>query len=68
MVSDEGKKSLSEMMKKKKKPPLGSGKRFKARTGKLSEEKDVENPKALAAWIGRKKYGAKKFNSLSHKN
>jgi len=39
---------------------LGSGGRFKALTRKLSR-KGVKNPKALAAWIGRKKYGAKRM-------
>lgn len=49
-------------MKKKpgKKPLLGSGARFKA----LS--KKVGSP-ALAAFIGRKKYGAKKFALLAAK-
>ncbi len=41
------------------KPKLGSGKRFKALTKKLSGKKGVSNPKALAASIGRKKYGKK---------
>jgi hypothetical protein len=27
--------------------------------------KGAENPKALAAWIGRKKYGKKKFQAMS---
>jgi hypothetical protein len=42
------------------KPKLGSGARFKA----LS--KKVGSP-ALAAWIGRKKYGKKRFAKLSVK-
>ena len=42
------------------KAKLGSGARFKALA------KKVKSP-ALAAWIGRKKYGAKKFASLSKK-
>lgn len=42
------------------KPKLGSGARFKALT------KKVGSP-VLAAYIGRKKYGAKKFASLSTK-
>ncbi len=46
--------------KMKRKPKLGSGARFKAL------EKKVGSP-ALAAWIGRKKYGAKKFASLAKK-
>jgi hypothetical protein len=48
------------------KAKLGSGARFKALTKKLSG-KGVRDPKALAASIGRKKYGAKRFASLSAK-
>ena len=44
---------------------LGSGARFKALEGKLSHRKGIHNPGALAAYIGRKKYGAKKFAQLS---
>ena len=47
-----------------KKPKLGSGTRFKSLTKKLSK-KGAKNPKALAAWIGRKKYGKKKMAKLS---
>ena len=47
-----------------KKPPLGSGERFKALTKKLSA-RGVKNPKALAAWIGMKKYGKKKMQQLA---
>lgn len=47
------------------KPKLGTGARFKALSGKLAK-RGVRDPKALAAWIGRKKYGAKKFGKLSH--
>jgi len=49
-----------------KKPKLGSGKRFKQLTSKL-KKKGAKNPKALGAWIGRKKYGPKKFAKLSRK-
>lgn len=48
------------------KPKLGTGARFKALVGKL-KKKGAKSPGALAAWIGRKKYGAKKFGSLSAK-
>lgn len=41
-------------------PKLGSGERFK----KLARQ--VGSP-ALAAWIGRKKYGKSKFQSLAAK-
>lgn len=49
-----------------KKPPLGSGARFKALKGQLAA-KGATNPGALAAYIGRKKYGAKKFQKLAAK-
>jgi len=48
------------------KPKLGTGKRFKSLTAKL-KRKGVKNPEALAAWIGRKKYGKKRFQALSAK-
>ena len=51
--------------KKASKAPLGSGARFKALKGDLEKRKGVKNPGALAAAIGRKKYGAKKFGALS---
>ena len=50
----------------KKKPKLGTGKRFKQLSSKL-KKKGAKDPKALAAWIGRKKYGPKKFNKLSRR-
>ena len=46
------------------KPKLGSGKRFASLKAKLGR-KGIKNPGALAAAIGRKKYGAKKFAKLS---
>lgn len=51
-------------MKAKKLPKLGSGKRFAKLEGELSK-KGIRNPGALAAAIGRKKYGAKRFAKLS---
>ena len=47
------------------KAPLGQGGRFAALKQELGHEKGIKNPGALAASIGRKKYGAKKFNSLA---
>jgi hypothetical protein len=41
----------------KKRPKLGSGKRFATLKGKLAKQKGVRNPGALAAHIGRQKYG-----------
>jgi hypothetical protein len=48
------------------KPKLGSGGRFNALSKKL-DKKGVKNPDALAAFIGRKKYGPSKFNKLAQK-
>lgn len=47
------------------KPKLGSGQRFKNLTRMISKEPGVRNPAAVAASIGRKKYGAKKMASMS---
>lgn len=47
-----------------KKPELGSGKRF-ASLEKSLASKGAKNPGALAAYIGRKKYGAKKMASMA---
>jgi len=49
---------------KAKLPKLGSGKRFQNLKSSLGK-KGATNPGALAAWIGRKKYGNKKFTKLS---
>jgi len=46
-------------------PALGSGERFKRLTSKLSGQSGVTDPKALAAAIGRKKYGKQKFQELA---
>lgn len=44
-------------------PKLGSGERFAALRKKLAA-KGAKNPGALAAYIGRKKYGKEKFQKL----
>lgn len=49
-----------------KQPKLGSGKRFAKLTKSLSA-RGAEDPKALAAFIGRQKYGKKKFQKLAAK-
>lgn len=46
------------------KPKLGSGARFKALKAKLAK-KGIRDPGALAASIGRKKYGAKKMAKMA---
>ena len=52
--------------KKKRKLKLGSGARFKALTTQL-KKRGAKNPKALAAFIGRKKYGKKKMTAMAKK-
>jgi hypothetical protein len=47
-----------------KKAPLGTGKRFAQLKSKLAA-KGAKAPAALAAWIGRKKYGKAKFQKLA---
>lgn len=46
-----------------KKPKLGSGERFKQLANKLKGK--VDNPDAVAASIGRKKFGAKKMAKMA---
>lgn len=48
------------------KPKLGSGERFKQLVKKVAVG-GVKNPEAVAASIGRKKYGKKKFQILAAK-
>lgn len=48
-----------------KKPKLGSGKRFAELESKL-KKKGAEDPAALAASIGRKKYGAEKMAKMAN--
>jgi hypothetical protein len=46
------------------KAKLGSGQRFKTLKGQLAR-RGARNPGALAAYIGRKKYGKARFAKLS---
>ncbi len=50
------------------KPKLGTGERFNELQTKLSHQPGIKNPAALAAYIGRKKYGKEGFAKLSKKN
>lgn len=50
----------------KKKAPLGEGSRFAA-VEKSAKKGGAENPAAVAAAVGRKKYGQKKMTELSQK-
>lgn len=47
------------------KPKLGSGERFAALKNSIAKEPGVRDPGAVAASIGRKKYGAKKMSALA---
>lgn len=49
-----------------KKPPLGSGARFKA-VERSAAKSGASDPAAVAAAVGRKKYGAKKMGELAAK-
>ena len=46
------------------KPPVGTGARFKNLTNSLAK-KGASNPTALAAYIGRRKFGNKKFQQMA---
>ena len=48
----------------KKKPKLGTGKRFKA-VEASARKSGARNPKAVAAAAGRKKYGAKRMAKMA---
>lgn len=49
-----------------KKPKLGSGGRFKDLEGKMEKEgKSEKSAKAIAASIGRKKYGNTKMSKMA---
>ena len=53
------KKSPSKM------PKLGTGERFAKLTKSIAARGNVENPAAVAAAIGRKKYGAEKMQKMA---
>jgi hypothetical protein len=54
------------MAAKKKKPKLGSGKRFAQVSGKIQRSgKSKKAADAIAASIGRKKYGKKKMAKMA---
>ena len=54
------------MAKPNAKAPVGQGGRFAALKGKLSKE-GTKDPGALAAAIGRKKYGGSKMAAMAAK-
>jgi len=45
-------------------PPVGSGERYKALVDNLAK-RGVRDPKAMAAAIGRKKYGKERFQEMA---
>lgn len=55
------------MAKPNSKAKLGLGGRFAALKAKIAKEPGVTNPGAVAAAIGRKKYGAKKMSGWAAK-
>jgi hypothetical protein len=68
MYMDDMSNSLSEQKKggSIKKPKLGSGERFKALSSKIQKAgKSEDAAKAIAAAIGRKKYGNSKFQKMA---
>jgi hypothetical protein len=56
--------SFDEFSINEKKAKLGSGERFKELSKKLAS-KGAKDPDAVAASIGRKKYGKEKFQKLA---
>jgi hypothetical protein len=57
-----GKKNMSDY---KPKGKLGSGERFAHLKNMLAHKPGIQDPAALAAAIGRKKFGQKKMTQLS---
>lgn len=47
------------------KAPLGTGARFAWLKRRLARRQDVTDAEALAAWIGRRKYGKARFQKLA---
>lgn len=47
------------------KPKLGSGERFKKLKEAISKKGNVKDPGAVAAAIGREKYGNAKMNQMA---
>ena len=67
--SNIGQQIMKAPAKKSKKamPKLGTGKRFEMLEKSIAAKGKVKDPAAVAAAIGRKKYGAKKMASLAKK-
>lgn len=74
MKDDSAKDGMAEPDADDKKPAakgksmkLGGGGRFATLKAQLADKKGVSNPGALAAYIGREKYGAKKMGKMAAK-
>lgn len=67
MSSDLAKRLAGHKPKLNVSAPLGQGGRFAAMEAKVSNEPGVRDPAALAAAIGRKSVGKKKFQALAVK-
>ena len=55
------------MAKANSKAPVGQGGRFQALKQKIAAKGDVKDPAAVAAAIGRAKYGKGKFQAMAAK-
>lgn len=53
------------MVPKGKKPPIGEGGRFKALKGAIAARGKAREPGAVAATIGRRKFGPKRFARMA---
>lgn len=60
-------KEIKKMEAKRKKAKLGTGTRFDILTEEIAKKGNVKNPAAVAASIGRKKYGSKKMAAMAAK-
>ena len=58
-------KKIARQKRVQKTAKLGSGARFRALESSISARGGVKNPAAVAAAIGRKKYGASRFQRLA---
>lgn len=67
MARKDGKVKKAEAAHQKAKKTLkpGEGKRFEALTNLLAARGDVTNPEAVAASIGRGKYGKQRFQEMA---
>jgi hypothetical protein len=65
-MPSEGRDPAEYMAEGGKLPKLGTGARFSKLEHSLAHKPGIHNPAAVAASIGRKKFGAKKMSALAH--